>query len=82
MWRALTRRRRLRRTGALVARWPQHPSWATGASTSSLVAEVEMDEEPELGIRRDDRGIDALGRLDDGERVRVVVRGEHLGADR
>jgi hypothetical protein len=47
-----------------------------------LVAEVEMDEEPELGIRRDDRGIDVLGRLDDGERVRVVVRGEHLGADR
>ena len=25
VWRALTRRRRLRRTGALVARWPQHP---------------------------------------------------------
>jgi 2-polyprenyl-6-methoxyphenol hydroxylase-like FAD-dependent oxidoreductase len=37
-----------------------------------------MDGEPELGIRRDEKGIHALGRLDDG-RVRVVVREEQLG---
>jgi 2-polyprenyl-6-methoxyphenol hydroxylase-like FAD-dependent oxidoreductase len=48
-------------------------------TTSSLVAEVEMSEEPELGIRRDDKGIHAMGRLDDGARVRVVVREQHLG---
>ena len=38
-----------------------------------------MGEEPELGIRRDDKGIHALGRLEDGERVRVVVREEQVG---
>ena len=48
-------------------------------TTSSLVAEVEMAEEPELGIRRDDRGIHSLGRLEDGERVRVVVREQYAG---
>ncbi len=48
-------------------------------STSSMIAEVEMREEPELGIRRDDKGVYALGRLEDGERVRVVVREEHVG---
>jgi 2-polyprenyl-6-methoxyphenol hydroxylase-like FAD-dependent oxidoreductase len=46
------------------------------ATSSSLVAEVEMREEPELGIRRDDRGVYAIGRLDDG-RFRVVVRERH-----
>jgi 3-(3-hydroxy-phenyl)propionate hydroxylase len=54
----------------------EFPGW--DPSTSSLIAEVEMDGEPELGIQRDDKGIHALGRLDDG-RVRVVVREEQLG---
>lgn len=54
----------------------EFPGW--DPSTSSLIAEVEMDGEPELGIRRDDKGIHALGRLDDG-RVRVVVREENVG---
>ena len=54
----------------------EFPGW--NASSSSLIAEVEMDGEPELGIRRDEKGINALGRLDDG-RVRVVVREEQLG---
>jgi 3-(3-hydroxy-phenyl)propionate hydroxylase len=52
------------------------PGW--DPSSSSLVAEVEMDEEPELGIRRDDKGIHALGRLEDGQ-VRVVVREDLAG---
>jgi hypothetical protein len=38
-----------------------------------------VDGEPELGIRSDDNAIHAIGRLDDGERVRVVVREEQLG---
>jgi 2-polyprenyl-6-methoxyphenol hydroxylase-like FAD-dependent oxidoreductase len=43
-------------------------------STSMLIAEVEMAEEPELGIRRDEKGIHSLGReeyeiRDDGEIV-------------
>ena len=50
------------------------------ASSSSLIAEVQVSEEPELGIRRDDKGIHALGRLEDGERVRVVVREPHVGS--
>ncbi len=49
------------------------------ATSSSLIAEVEMREEPQLGIRRDDKGVFALGRLDDG-RFRVVVR-ERRAAD-
>jgi len=53
------------------------PGW--DASTSSLIAEVEVSEEPELGIRRDEKGIHALGRLEDGERVRVVIREEQVG---
>jgi 2-polyprenyl-6-methoxyphenol hydroxylase-like FAD-dependent oxidoreductase len=55
----------------------EFPGW--DPSTSFLIAEVEMSEEPEVGIRRDDKGVHALGRLEDGERVRVVVREEHLG---
>ena len=55
----------------------EFPGW--DPTTSSLVAEVEMDGEPEWGIRRDDKGIHSLGRLEDGERVRVVVREQHAG---
>jgi 2-polyprenyl-6-methoxyphenol hydroxylase-like FAD-dependent oxidoreductase len=38
------------------------PGWE--ATTSSLIAQVEMVEEPELGIRRDDSGTHALGKVD------------------
>ncbi|HUY44948.1 MAG TPA: FAD-dependent monooxygenase [Streptosporangiaceae bacterium] len=55
----------------------EFPGWDPTAS--SLVAEVEMGEEPEWGIRRDDKGIHALDRLEDGGRVRVVVREQHVG---
>jgi 3-(3-hydroxy-phenyl)propionate hydroxylase len=54
----------------------EFPGW--DPSVSQLIAEVEMDEEPELGIRRDDKGIHAIGPLDDG-RFGVVVREEQLG---
>lgn len=47
------------------------PGWE--ATTSSLIAEVEMTEEPELGARQDERGTHALGRMEyeirDGEAV-------------
>jgi 3-(3-hydroxy-phenyl)propionate hydroxylase len=52
------------------------PGW--DPSTSSLIAEVDMREEPEPGIHRDEKGIHALGRLENGE-VRVVVREEEPG---
>jgi 2-polyprenyl-6-methoxyphenol hydroxylase-like FAD-dependent oxidoreductase len=49
----------------------EFPGW--DPTTSSLIAEVEMTEEPELGIRRDALGVHALGReeyeIRDGEIV-------------
>ena len=66
----------------------EFPGW--GATRSNLIAEVEMTEEPELGIRHDEKGTHALGRLEyeirDGEvvysdagPVRVMVTEEHVG---
>src|SRR4051795_7382791 len=55
----------------------EFPGW--DPSVSSLIAEVEMSEEPELGIRRDEKGISGLSRLDGEQRVRVVVREAHPG---
>jgi 3-(3-hydroxy-phenyl)propionate hydroxylase len=51
------------------------------ATTSNLIAEAELTEEPpEWGIRRDAVGIHALSRLEDGKRVRVLVTEQHVGA--
>jgi 2-polyprenyl-6-methoxyphenol hydroxylase-like FAD-dependent oxidoreductase len=47
-------------------------------SVSYLIAEVEMTDEPALGIRRGDKGVNGLGRLEDGKRVRVVLIEEHV----
>jgi 3-(3-hydroxy-phenyl)propionate hydroxylase len=49
-------------------------------STSWMIAEVEMDEEPELGFRRDSAGRQhALGRRQEGEPVRVVLTEPTVG---
>lgn len=48
------------------------------ASTSYLIAEVEMTGEPEWGIRHSEKGINGLGKLDDGKRVRVVLCEPHV----
>ncbi len=42
-------------------------------STSWMIAEVEMDEEPELGFRHDRVGTHALGRRQDRESIGVVL---------
>jgi 3-(3-hydroxy-phenyl)propionate hydroxylase len=39
----------------------EFPGW--DPTTSCLIAEVEMREEPEWGIRRDDKGIHSLSRM-------------------
>ena len=52
------------------------PGWA--ASVSYLIAEVEMAEEPPWGVRRAEKGINALGKLDDGRRVRLVLIEPHV----
>jgi 2-polyprenyl-6-methoxyphenol hydroxylase-like FAD-dependent oxidoreductase len=54
----------------------EFPGW--DPSISFLLAEVEMSEEPDVGFRRDAKGVHAMGRLEDGH-VRVVVREEHVG---
>jgi 3-(3-hydroxy-phenyl)propionate hydroxylase len=43
-----------------------------------MIAEVEMDEEPEQGIRRDSVGQHALGRRQRGDPIRVVLTERHL----
>jgi 3-(3-hydroxy-phenyl)propionate hydroxylase len=53
------------------------PGW--DASISYIIAEVEMRDEPELGMRRDDRGIHGLSRLEDGVRMRVLSSEREVG---
>jgi 2-polyprenyl-6-methoxyphenol hydroxylase-like FAD-dependent oxidoreductase len=66
----------------------EFPGW--DATRSSLIAEIETTEEPELGVRRDDKGTHGIGRLEyeirdgkviymDGGPVRIVVTEQQLG---
>ena len=55
----------------------EFPGW--DPTTSCLIAEVEMAEEPEWGIRHDDVGIHSLSRLEDGGPVRVLVTEPQVG---
>ena len=51
-------------------------------STSWMIAEVEMDEEPEFGFRHDSVGTHGIGRREEGEPIRVVLTErevEHAG---
>lgn len=52
------------------------PGWE--ATTSTLIAEVEMAEEPDYGIRPNAIGISGLNRMEDGGPVRVVVTEREL----
>ncbi|MGA8596076.1 MAG: FAD-dependent monooxygenase [Bryobacteraceae bacterium] len=52
------------------------PGW--DPSTSYLIAEVETAEDPEWGIRRGEKGINALAKLEDGKRVRAVLNERHV----
>jgi 3-(3-hydroxy-phenyl)propionate hydroxylase len=49
-------------------------------TTSNLIAQVELAEEPEWGIRQDAIGKHALSRLDDGELVGVMVTEPQVGS--
>jgi 2-polyprenyl-6-methoxyphenol hydroxylase-like FAD-dependent oxidoreductase len=55
----------------------EFPGW--GPTISHLIAEVEMREEPEWGLRRDARGIHSLSRMDDGTSVRLMVTEQQVG---
>lgn len=53
------------------------PGW--DASSSYLIAEIETTDEPPLGVRRDEKGFHAIGKLDDGKRARAVFREKSVG---
>ncbi len=66
----------------------EFPGW--DPTKSNLIAEVEVTEEPELGMRRDAKGVHAIGRLEyeirdgevvygDGGPVRVMVTEQQIG---
>ena len=52
------------------------PGW--DPSVSYLIAEVDMAEEPAWGVRLGEKGVNALGKLEDGKRVRVVLVEPHV----
>ena len=52
------------------------PGW--DPSLTYLIAEVAMTEEPALGIRPNERGINAMRKLEDGKRVGVVLNEPHV----
>ncbi|WP_394834395.1 FAD-dependent monooxygenase [Pendulispora rubella] len=51
----------------------EFPGW--DPSLSYLIAECQAAEEPAWGIRRDERGVNGLAKLDDGKRMRILVNG-------
>jgi 2-polyprenyl-6-methoxyphenol hydroxylase-like FAD-dependent oxidoreductase len=55
----------------------EFPGW--DPTISHLIAEVELAEEPEWGLRRDAFGIHSLSRVEDGRTVRVLVTEQRLG---
>jgi 3-(3-hydroxy-phenyl)propionate hydroxylase len=52
------------------------PGW--DPTKSNLIAEVELTEEPPLGIRHDAIGVHGLHRMEDGRTVRVIVTEKQL----
>jgi hypothetical protein len=53
------------------------PGW--DPTTSWLIAEVEMSEEPELSMRREGGGIGPVNRVEGGGPFRVVLTEQHVG---
>ena len=56
----------------------EFPGW--DPTTSNLIAEVELAEEPEWGLRRDARGAQVLTRIGEDGAVRVLVTEQHVEA--
>ena len=52
------------------------PGW--DPSVSYLIAEAAMAEEPERGVRLGEKGVNAIGKIEDGSRVRVVLIEPHV----
>ena len=56
----------------------EFPGW--DASTSYLIAEAESAQEPEWGLRHG-QGVNAIGKLGDGRRARMVLQEPQVGSD-
>jgi 3-(3-hydroxy-phenyl)propionate hydroxylase len=57
----------------------EFPGW--DGTTSWLIAEAEMAEEPPWGFRQDAIGIHAIGRVENGSAARMVLKEEQLRLD-
>jgi 3-(3-hydroxy-phenyl)propionate hydroxylase len=57
----------------------EFPGW--DPTTSWLIAEAEMSEEPAWGFRNDAVGTHAIGKLDDGKRAGVVLTERQMGPE-
>ena len=57
----------------------EFPGW--DPTTSWLIAEAEMAEEPKWGLHRDARGIHGIGKVEDGGLARVVLTEPQLRLD-
>jgi 2-polyprenyl-6-methoxyphenol hydroxylase-like FAD-dependent oxidoreductase len=55
----------------------EFPGW--DPTISHLIAEVELAEEPDWGMRRDALGLHGLSKVEDGKTVRVMVTEQRLG---
>lgn len=55
----------------------EFPGW--DASVSYLIAEVEMTEQAAFGIRLGEKGVNALGKAEDGNRVGAVLVEQQIG---
>ena len=53
------------------------PGWES--TTSYLIAEIETAEEPEWGIRRGEKGINAVAKLEDRNHARAVLNEQRIG---
>jgi len=58
---------------SVVRRWAGIEFSGVDASTSWLIAEVEMSEQPELGMRRERGGVQAIGPVEEGGPLFRVV---------
>src|SRR5215212_9323828 len=55
------------------------PGWEP--STSHLIAEVELSEEPKWGLHQDARGIHGIGKVENGRSARIVLTEQPLRLD-
>jgi 3-(3-hydroxy-phenyl)propionate hydroxylase len=55
------------------------PGWEP--TTSWLIAEAELADEPKWGMHRDAHGIHGIGKAEDGEKVRIVLTEPELRLD-